>query len=67
MHREDEDQDGDQLEPHHHVVGAGRLANAAHQNHGEHQHDEKGGDVESEVPAGVVEPFPGRSCRPSGR
>ena len=65
--REDEDQNGDQLEAHHHVVGAGRLADAAHQNHGEHEHDEKGGNVEAEVPAGMVEPVAGQILQALGQ
>ena len=51
----DEDQDGDDLEQHHDVVGLGRLADAADQDHGEDHDDEEGGDVEAEVPAGRVE------------
>ena len=55
------------LMPHHHVVGAGRLANAAHQNHGENQHDEEGGNVEAEVPAGMVEPVAGQILQAFGQ
>ncbi len=52
---EDEDEDGDEFEAHHHIVGRGRLADAAHQDDGEDHDDEKGGDVEAEVPTGRIE------------
>ena len=45
---------------HHHVVGGGGLANAAHQNDGDEHDDEEGGDVEAEVPAGVVDIVAGK-------
>ena len=57
---EDEDEDGDEFDRDHHVVGRGRLADAADQDHGEQQDDEKGGDIETEVPAGVVEVVAGQ-------
>ena len=50
-----------------HVVGAGRLANAAHQDHGENQDDEEGGNIEAEVPAGMVEPVAGEILQALGR
>ena len=65
--RKDKDQNGDQLEPHHHVVGVGRLANAAHQDHGENHDDEKGGNVEAEVPAGMVESVAGQILQAVGQ
>ncbi len=55
------------LNAHHHVVGGGRLANAAHQNDGEDQHDEEGGNVEAEVPAGMVEPVAGQVLQAVGQ
>ena len=63
--RKDEREDGDDLDEDEDVVGAGRLANAAHQDDGEHHHDEERRDVEAEVPAGLVEVV----CRrgPAGR
>src|ERR1019366_5807978 len=41
-----ENQDGRNLNQHHHVVGGGTLANALHQNPGEDHQDQQGGDVE---------------------
>ncbi len=56
----DEDQDGDELDADHHVVGRSRLANAADQDDSEDEDNEKGGNVEAEVPAGMVEPVAGQ-------
>ena len=47
----DEDEDGDDLQQDHDVVGLGRFADAAHQDHREEHHDDEGGPVEAEVPA----------------
>ncbi len=47
---EDEGQDGGDLQQDHDVVGLRRLANAAHQDDRQQQHDEKRGNVEAEVP-----------------
>ena len=52
---EDEDQNGGDLDHDQDVVGAGRLADAADQNHRQDHDDEEGGNVEAEVPAGLVE------------
>jgi hypothetical protein len=57
---EDEDENGDELDAHHDVVGAGRLANSADQDHREDENDEEGGDVEANVPAGMVKPVAGQ-------
>ncbi len=51
----DEDQDGGHLDQHHDVVGASRLADAAHQEHRQEHHDQEGRNVEAEMPAGSVE------------
>ena len=52
---QDEGDDGDQLDEHHDVVGAGRLADAAHEDDREQDDDEERGDVEAEMPAGTVD------------
>ena len=62
---EDKDQDGNEFEGIDHVVGGGGLADAAHQNDGEEHDDEEGGNVEAEVPAGVVDIVAGKY--PEGR
>ena len=64
---EDEDQDGGDLDQHHDVVGARRLADAAHQDHGEDHDDEEGGNVEAEVPAGLVEIVAGQILQAGGQ
>ncbi len=51
----------------HHVVGGGGLADAAHQNHREEHDDEEGGNVEAEVPAGVVEVVAGEILEAGGK
>ena len=51
----DEDEDGGDFDEDHDVVGACRLADAADQDHGEDHDNEEGGNVEAEMPAGVVE------------
>src|ERR1700753_1397896 len=51
----DENEDGDDLDQHHDVVGLGGLTNASHENHGEDHHDDECGPVEAEVPSGRVE------------
>jgi hypothetical protein len=56
---EDEDEDRNQLKSHHHIVGRGGLANAAHQDDRQDQDDEEGRNIEAEVPARMVEPVPG--------
>jgi hypothetical protein len=48
---EDEDQDGRNLDQHHHVVGLRRLADTAYQHHRQQHHDQEGRNVEAEVPA----------------
>ena len=63
----DEDQDGGNLDQHHDVVGAGRLADAAHQDHGENHDDEKGGNVEAEVPSGWIEVVAGQVLEAGGQ
>src|SRR5208282_3997782 len=55
-HGHHKDQDGDELEAHHHVVGGSGFANAADQDDREHQNNEERWDIEAEVPAGMVEP-----------
>ncbi len=55
----DEDQDRDDLDEHHDVVGAGGFANAAHEDHGEQNDDEERGDVEAKVPSGGVDDVAG--------
>ena len=64
---EDEDEDGGDLDEDEDVVGAGRLANAAHEDDGENHHDQKRGDVEAEVPAGGVEVFAGEILQAGGQ
>ncbi len=64
---EDEDEDRSQLESHHYIVGRGRLANAAHQNDREDEHDEERGNVEPEVPAGMIEPVAGQVLEAVGK
>ena len=63
----DEDENGGDLDQHHDVVGAGRLADAAHQDHGEDHDDEEGGDIEAEVPAGFVEIVAGKILQAGGQ
>ena len=55
------------LKPDHHVVGGGGLADAAHQDDGEEHDDEEGGDVEAEVPAGVVDIVAGKVLEAVGK
>ena len=50
-----ESQDSDDLDQNENVVGAGRLADTAHQNHRQDHNDKKRWNVESEMPAGRVE------------
>ena len=64
---EDEDEDGGDLDQHHDVVGARRLADAADQDDGEDHHDEERGDVEAEVPAGIVEVVAGEVLQAGGQ
>ena len=64
---EDEDQNRNQLESHHHIVGRGRLADAAHQDHRKEHDDEKGGNIEAEVPAGIVETVAGQILQAAGK
>ena len=52
---DDEDEDGGDLDEDHDVVGARRLADAAHQDHRQDHHDEERREFEAEVPAGIVE------------
>ena len=49
--RDDEGQDGQDLQDDHDVVGPGRLPNATHEDHGEGHDDQERRDVEAEVPA----------------
>jgi hypothetical protein len=51
----DEEQDGRDLDQHHDVVGACRLADASDQDDREQHDDEEGGNVEAGVPAGRVD------------
>src|ERR1700761_6431816 len=62
----DEDQNGSNLDRDHEVVGFGRLAYAAHEDDGEQQNDEEGWDVESEVPARVVDGVALQVCKAVG-
>ncbi len=64
---EDKDEDGDQLERDHHVVGGSGLADAADQDHREEHDDEEGGNVETEVPAGIVEIVAGQILQAGGK
>ena len=52
---DDEHQDRRDLEQNHDVVGAGGFADTPHQHDGENQHDEKGGEIETEMPARLVD------------
>src|ERR1700732_3939024 len=49
-----ENQDSDDLQHHHNVVGFGGFANSAHQYDGEQHHDNERRPVETEMPAGTV-------------
>ena len=51
----DEDEDGDDLQQHHHIVHFRRFANAAHENHREQHDNNERGPVEAEMPAGLIE------------
>lgn len=64
---EDEDEDGDELERDHHVVGGSRLADAADEDDGEDHDDEEGGDIEAEMPAGIVEGVAGQVLEAAGK
>ena len=64
---DDEDENGDDLDEDQDVVGAGRLADAAHQHNGENHDDEEGGNVEAEVPAGRVEIVSGKILQTGGQ
>ncbi len=64
---EDEDQDGGHFDEHHDVVGAGRLADAAHQQDGEEHDHQEGGNVEAEVPAGLVNVVAGEILQAGGQ
>ena len=64
---EDEDQDGGHLDQHQDVVGAGRLANTANQDDREDHHDEERGNIEAEVPAGIVEVVAGQILKAGGQ
>ena len=64
---EDEDQNRNQLESHHHIVGRSRLADAAHQDHRENQHDEERGNVKTEVPAVFVYGVAGQILQAAGK
>ena len=57
--RGDEDEDGDELDADHHVVGRGRFANAADEDDSENQDHEKCRNVEAKVPTGMIEPVAG--------
>ena len=63
---EDEDEDGGELDQHHDVVGARGLADAADEDDGEQKDDEEGGDVEAEVPAGLVDVVAGEVLQAVG-
>src|SRR5438874_550044 len=52
---DNKDQDGDDFEQNHDVVGFGRFANAAHQDGGEDHHDDERRPIEAEMPAGSIE------------
>ena len=65
--RDDEGENGDDLDQDEDVVSARRLANAANENDGEHHHNEKSRDVEAEVPPGLVEVVPGEVLKPGGQ
>src|SRR5580658_6686794 len=64
---EDEDEDGDELEGDHHVVGGGGLADAADKDDREQHDDEESGNVEAEVPAGVVDVIAGEILQAAGK
>ena len=49
------------------LLVARRLADAADQNHREEHHDEEGGNVEAEVPAGIVEVVAGQVLQACGQ
>ncbi len=51
----DEHQDRADFQQHHDVVGARRLANAAHQHERQQHHHYEGRDIEAEMPARVVQ------------
>ena len=57
---ENKDQNCGDLDQHHDVVGAGRLADAAHQNDRQDHDDQESGNVEAEVPAGSVKVVAGQ-------
>ena len=48
----DEDQDGDDLQQHHDVVGLRGFADAANENDGEDHDNDERRQIESEVPPG---------------
>jgi len=62
----DKDDDGDELDRDHDVVGAGRLLNATDEDYGEQEHDEKCRDIETEVPAGIIEDVALQVCQSVG-
>src|ERR1035437_5670123 len=63
----DKDQNGGHLDQHHDVVGAGRLANATHQEYRQEHHDQEGGNVKAKVPAGFVEIVAGKILKTGGQ
>ena len=63
---EDERQNGRDLQDDHHVVGLGRLANAAYQHHRQQHDNQERGKIETEVPARRVKhiaAYPGQPAR----
>ena len=64
---DDEGENGDDFDEDEDVVGARRLADAADQDDRENHHDEECGDVEAEVPAGIVEVVAGHVLQAGGQ
>ena len=53
--RDDKYQDGGDLKQDHDVVGARRFADPPDQDDGQNQHDKKGGKIEAQMPARLVD------------
>ena len=53
--RHDEDQDRGDLEQNHDVVGSRGFADTPYQHDGQNQHDQKGGKIETQMPAWLVD------------
>jgi len=63
---ENEDEDGPDFEQDHDVVGAGGFLDAVDEDDGDDKDDDEGGDVEAEMPSGLIENFAGKIGESAG-